>query len=354
MSTIEPYRAHDSFTALWHRGVRWLAVLVVVVTALELLFGGRGAGEIASREVPAAETAPQDAVDEERERTGAKPGDEGAGVAGEGEVLGEITEPLSESESDSLLEGLVVAERASDGDAESASDDDGWQPVAIALDAEEPKAGAEPDMPAAADVAAVEPAEPSTTATSKDPTPQADEAPKESPEQSPPVETPGESPAEPDGSVVPAAKLTPAQKFSTITLRGRIVWLNDALLRRFAIATAADAREQMLALETDDGEIHPVVEDTRGHAFRLDPRLRERPVEVLARRHEGSPLIQVIRLYALREDGRYELDYWCDICAIQMFQYGVCDCCQGDNRLRERQVNADGKPIDAVSASSDK
>lgn len=132
-----------------------------------------------------------------------------------------------------------------------------------------------------------------------------------------------------------------AAKHNNVTLRGRIVWLNETLKRRYNIATPEDAAEQMLVLEADNGTIHPIVEDTRGGAFRLDDRLRGRPVEVLARRFIGSPMLQVIRLYAVREDGLYELDYWCDICAIQMFQHGVCDCCQGDNRLRERKHDAE-------------
>ena len=156
--------------------------------------------------------------------------------------------------------------------------------------------------------------------------------------------------------LTPAKKIVPAEtatadktetkagstqaKHVSVVLRGRIVWLNEALKRRYNIATPEDAAEQMLILESEQGTIHPIVDDTRGRAFRLDERLRDRPVEILARRYIGSPMLQVIRLYALREDGRYELDYWCDICAIQMFQHGVCDCCQGDNRMRERKVES--------------
>ncbi len=158
---------------------------------------------------------------------------------------------------------------------------------------------------------------------------------------------------EPARKSIPLIKLTPAKKIEptksdevkakqdaphrTVSLRGRVVWLNEALARRYNIETPKDAAEQMLALESDAGTIHPIVEDTRGRAFRLDERLRDRPVEILARRFTGSPLLQVVRLYAVREDGKYELDYWCDICAIQMFQHGPCSCCQGENRLRERK-----------------
>ena len=40
----------------------------------------------------------------------------------------------------------------------------------------------------------------------------------------------------------------------------------------------------------------------------------------------------------VKKDGKFELDYWCDICAIGMYESGPCDCCQEPNRLRERRV----------------
>jgi len=153
------------------------------------------------------------------------------------------------------------------------------------------------------------------------------------------AESTPEPAAEVNGSTSAAEQPTaPRPEHESLTLKGRVVWLNSLLKDRFGIGTAADAKQQSLALDSTDGNLYPIVEDARGHAFRLDDRLRERPVEMLVRRYDGSPMIQVIRLYAIREDGNYELDYWCDICAIQMFQPGDCSCCQAKNRLRERKV----------------
>jgi hypothetical protein len=127
--------------------------------------------------------------------------------------------------------------------------------------------------------------------------------------------------------------------YVTETLRGRIVWVAEALQRRFGIQMVPEAAERLLALETPDGHIHPVVEDVRGRAFRRDARLRQLPeCELLVRRYHGSPLIQVIRLYAVEGAERYELDYWCEICAITMFELKACDCCQGDIELRRRRA----------------
>lgn len=129
-------------------------------------------------------------------------------------------------------------------------------------------------------------------------------------------------------------------KTTTLSLRGRVVWMAEALERRFGIQTVPEVAEQMLALETPGGELYPIVEDVRGRSFRKDQRLRKLDVELLARRYEGSPMIRVIRIYAWKEEGKFELDYWCDICAISMYETGPCDCCQEPNRLRQRQVES--------------
>jgi hypothetical protein len=124
----------------------------------------------------------------------------------------------------------------------------------------------------------------------------------------------------------------------TESLRGKVVWLDEALERRFGIATDADAKEAMVALEAEDGELWPIVKDARGRGFHLDERLRGIDMELLVRRFEGAPVIQVIQVYTLRDGHQYELDYWCDICSIPMFELKPCECCQGPTRLRERLV----------------
>jgi hypothetical protein len=139
-------------------------------------------------------------------------------------------------------------------------------------------------------------------------------------------------------AAVKADEPTKGSDFETIAIRGRVVWLADALKQRYGINTVPEAGERILALQTPDGQLHPIIEDTRGRAFRIDKRLRDADMELLVRRYAGSPMIQVIRVYAIKQDGKYELDYWCDVCAIVMFQMGPCDCCQDDNRLRERRV----------------
>ena len=133
-------------------------------------------------------------------------------------------------------------------------------------------------------------------------------------------------------AATPSAAKKP--NYSTLTIRGRVVWIGEALKRRFQIKSVPEAEQRVLVLESPQGEIFPLVEDIRGRSFRLDPRLRNIDVELLVRRYEGSPMVQVIRIYSLKNGHKHEMDYWCEICAIAMFELKECDCCQGPIQLR--------------------
>ena len=137
-----------------------------------------------------------------------------------------------------------------------------------------------------------------------------------------------EAPADPPESI----------EYETLSLRGQVVFLAPALERLYGIKSVPEVREHVLALRTADDELFPLVEDIRGRAFRRDKRLRGVDMELLVRRYKGSPHAQVIRVYVLKEGAKFELDYWCEICAIAMYELKACDCCQGDIELRLRKV----------------
>ncbi|MBW3597893.1 MAG: hypothetical protein KY475_11540 [Planctomycetes bacterium] len=122
------------------------------------------------------------------------------------------------------------------------------------------------------------------------------------------------------------------------TLRGRVVWLFEAMGEEHGVTVVPEAEKRVIALQTTDGRLVPIVEDVRGRGFRRDERLRKMGVELLVRRFDDSPFAQVIRLYEIKDGSRYELDYWCDICAIAMYELKHCDCCQGPIELRRREV----------------
>ncbi len=126
-------------------------------------------------------------------------------------------------------------------------------------------------------------------------------------------------------------------------LRGRVVWLHEVLKRRYGIGTVPEAARRILALETPQGQLFPIVEDIRGRAFRKDPRLRKLDCELLVRQLKASSMVQIIRVYAHEKGKKFEVDYWCEICAIAMYELKPCDCCQGAIDLRQRPV-ADLQP----------
>jgi hypothetical protein len=130
----------------------------------------------------------------------------------------------------------------------------------------------------------------------------------------------------------------PSRPYTTETVRGKVVWLDEALKRLYGVTTEAEAAETAVVLETPEGHLLPIIPDTRGRSFVVDSRLRNIEVEVLARRYEGVPMLQVIRLFHVKPEGLFEIDYWCDTCAISMFILKACECCQGPTRLREQPV----------------
>lgn len=140
-----------------------------------------------------------------------------------------------------------------------------------------------------------------------------------------------ESPSEETPAAEPA--------FRRERIRGRVVWLAAALKEVFGISTVPEVAANALALQTPDGQLLPLVENLRGRAFRADPRLREMDLELLVRRHRQQPYLQVLRVYEIDDGQRFEVDYWCDVCAIVMFETGPCACCQEENRLRRRPVD---------------
>jgi hypothetical protein len=131
-----------------------------------------------------------------------------------------------------------------------------------------------------------------------------------------------------DAAVASESNTPAPQLFS-----GRVVYLKDALARR-DIETAAETAEHVV-LETESGEIIPILADWRGRAFYQDEQLRDRKVDLIGFRHSGVPYLNVIAVYTFNEAGeRAYTDYWCDICSIPMYEIQACECCQGPIRLR--------------------
>lgn len=117
-------------------------------------------------------------------------------------------------------------------------------------------------------------------------------------------------------------------------LTGRVVLLADAFQTRKIKSYPEEIRGQIV-LETSRGELFPIVPDWRGRAFFQDSRLRDRKVTLLVHRRESLSYLQVLSIFTYDADDRPQLtDYWCDICAIPMYEIKKCECCQGPTRLR--------------------
>ena len=114
---------------------------------------------------------------------------------------------------------------------------------------------------------------------------------------------------------------------------GTVVLLTDALKRR-KITAFSEIKKQVV-LETQAGELIPIVPDWRGRAFFQDKRLRNRKVQLVGYRHKGVPYLQILMVFTFDKKGvRKYTDYWCDICSIPMYEIKPCDCCQAEIRLR--------------------
>lgn len=114
---------------------------------------------------------------------------------------------------------------------------------------------------------------------------------------------------------------------------GTVVFLQEALKRRGV--KAADEFKAQVVLETESGELIPIVPDWRGRAFYQDERLRNRKVDLVGSRQKAAPYLQVQMVFVFDEKGtRQYMDYWCDICSIAMYEIKPCDCCQEEIRLR--------------------
>ena len=115
--------------------------------------------------------------------------------------------------------------------------------------------------------------------------------------------------------------------------RGKVVLAQEALKKR-GIKVADEMKDQAV-LETLDGRLLPIAADWRGRAFFQDKRLRNRRVDLVGYQRPGIPWLQVLIIYVINDKGEREvMDYWCDICAIPMYEIKDCECCQGPIRLR--------------------
>jgi hypothetical protein len=118
-----------------------------------------------------------------------------------------------------------------------------------------------------------------------------------------------------------------------VTLTGRAVELADAL-KPFGVVVDTETIARQVVVRGEDGTITPLLPDGASLALFRDERLRNRPVEVSARRFKGLPYVQVLT-FRVEEGGSLRTpEYYCDVCAISVRFPQICPCCQGPMELR--------------------
>ena len=122
-------------------------------------------------------------------------------------------------------------------------------------------------------------------------------------------------------------------KDKNLAFKGNVVPL-DKLLAKQDIKLDPDAAA-LLALQTEDGKVYPLVKDAGARMFFKDTRLLNRPMRITGRLVAGGAFLQVVGVQSYVKGKLCDVYYWCDICAIRTNEHGICDCCGGPTELRE-------------------
>src|SRR5262245_56838035 len=70
-----------------------------------------------------------------------------------------------------------------------------------------------------------------------------------------------DSPGKVDVATQQAGTTSDEPTYVKESLQGRVVWMAEALERRFGIKSDADSEHSLVALETKSGELFPIVKD---------------------------------------------------------------------------------------------
>src|SRR4051812_21088926 len=83
------------------------------------------------------------------------------------------------------------------------------------------------------------------------------------------------------------------EKVETAVLAGKVVELAKAL-KATGLSFDEEPIAKQVVLQGSDGTLTPLLSDDASRALFLDERLRNRPIEIVGRRHRGLPYLQVV------------------------------------------------------------
>jgi hypothetical protein len=136
-------------------------------------------------------------------------------------------------------------------------------------------------------------------------------------------------------SVAIAVATPPLPVPETVTLRGKVLTLTEALKARgLDLAPDPEPSNKQVVLLAEDGTITPLLSDETSRALFVDERLRNRKAQIVGRRFLGVPFLQVVTIQ-VESDGRLRTpEYFCDVCTISVGYPQICPCCQGPMEFR--------------------
>lgn len=135
-------------------------------------------------------------------------------------------------------------------------------------------------------------------------------------------------------TVAPPVAADEATEARTVTLTGTVLRLTDAI-EPLGVTTPQGPIADQVVLRGEDGSLLPLLYNVGSRAFFEDDRLRDRSAELVARRIEGLPYLQVLSAKIADDSGDLRTpEYYCDICTISVRFDQPCPCCQAPMELR--------------------
>lgn len=148
------------------------------------------------------------------------------------------------------------------------------------------------------------------------------------------------SPTRPAEKKTPPAKQKPSDNAKSIVLQGKVVPYRAAFERLFGLPLQENWAGDLLALETSDGRLIPVLPTESARFFYQDETMRNRLMQLTARVREKTPGLEIIDLKSVKDGKLHDIYYWCEICSIRLMQLKACECCQGPLEVREVLLDA--------------
>ncbi len=122
---------------------------------------------------------------------------------------------------------------------------------------------------------------------------------------------------------------------SAIELQGRVVCLAEEMNHLHQTVLPSN-HEHLYGFKTAEGKYYTLLRTKFSEALFVDRRLQLKDLMITGHVFPNSQIMEVIRLRSLRHGQVFDVLYYCDICAIDMVEPGICLCCQQPVELIER------------------